>query len=393
MSWERLILHVDMDAFFASVEQHDDPTLRGLAVVVGGGEPRGVVAAASYEARVFGIRSAMSGAEARRRCADVIFLRPRIARYREVSEQVCALFREITPLVQSLSLDEAFLDLSADPGARRDPRAAAAALKRSILQRTGLPASIGVATNKLVAKIASDLDKPDGLTVIPAEYIRETLDPLPISRLWGVGPQTASRLQRLGLMSFHDVRSASDELLRQVFGRHHLRMRGRASGIDDRPVETQVDDRSISAEETFASDLPQGETLADELASLCQTVGRRLRKSGLVAGTVALKLRDPEFNTHSRQRPAAPPTDLTGVLHHLARELLARWFEERPGSELRLLGVAARDLRPADQMDLFGAGGGDERVADAVRERFGDSAIGTARGLRGKRYDDDPSEP
>jgi DNA polymerase IV len=393
MSWERLILHVDMDAFYASVEQRDDPMLRGLPVVVGGGGPRGVVAAASYRAREFGIRSAMPGAEARRRCPDAIFVRPRMSRYREVSKQVFELFRQRTPLVQGLSLDEAFLDLSADPVARADPRATAAGLKRDILERTGLTASVGVATNKLVAKIASDLDKPDGLTMVPADRIQDTLDPLPISRLWGVGPQTGSRLQRLGLTTFRDVRRAPDEALRQVFGRYHLRMRERASGVDRRAVESQVEDRSISAEETFPSDLPQSDTLSDHLATLCETVARRLRKAGLVAGTVALKLRDPAFNTHSRQRPVVPPTDQTALLHGLANDLLAQWFEGRPGARLRLLGVSARDLRPADQMDLFGATGRDERVADAVRARFGDDAIGTARSLRGKRYDDDPSEP
>jgi DNA polymerase-4 len=392
MSWERLILHVDMDAFYASVEQNDDPELRGLPVVVGGGGPRGVVAAASYAAREFGVRSAMPGAEARRRCPNAIFVRPRMSRYKEVSAQIFALFHEVTPLVQGLSLDEAFLDLSADAVARADPGAAAATLKDRIREATGLNASIGVAPNKLVAKIASDLEKPDGLTLVPEARIREILDPLPISRLWGVGPQTESRLRRLDLLTFEDVRTASDEALRQVFGKHFPLMRNRASGLDDRPVEPRTEDRSISAEETFPVDLPSGDALADELAKLCETVGRRLRRSGLVAGTIALKLRDPSFSTHTRQRPAVPPTDEVMVLHHLSEELLARWFEDRPGSSLRLLGVAARDLRAADQMDLFGTSGASERLADAVRERFGDTAMGTARGLRGKRYDDDPSE-
>jgi len=393
MVWERLILHVDMDAFYASVEQRDAPELRGLPVVVGGAGPRGVVAAASYEARTFGIRSAMPGAEARRRCPGLVFIKPRLARYREVSEQVFALFHQLTPLVQGLSLDEAFLDLSADPAARRDPAATAAALKRDIVATTGLTASIGVAANKLVAKIASDLEKPDGLTLVIPGSEQSILDPLPISRLWGVGPQTESRLKRLGLNTFREVRTAPETVLSQVFGRNHPRMRERAAGIDTRPVEPRSEDRSISAEETFAVDLAQGAALDDELARLCGTVAKRLRKAELVAGTLALKLRDPSFRTCSRQRSASPPADDTAVLLQLARALLTRWFEEQPGTRLRLLGVAARDLRPADQMDLFGADGGGDRVADAVRERFGDAAIGSARGLRGKRYDGDPSDP
>ncbi|MHB1869423.1 MAG: DNA polymerase IV [Steroidobacteraceae bacterium] len=376
----RAILHVDMDAFFASVEQHDHPELAGKPLVVGHDGARGVVAAASYEVRRFGVRSAMPMSTALRLCPAAICVPPRIARYREVSAQVFEIFRAITPLVQGLSLDEAFLDVTASIQLLGEPPAIARRIKEQIRARTGLTASVGVAPNKLVAKIASDLDKPDGLTLVPAERIREVLDPLSVRRLPGLGRKLGEKVEAAGLRTLRDLRTAPDALLWPLFGRDTPRMRERAAGIDKRPVSNDVEDKSLSAEDTFARDLDDPRELDGHLCRLAEKAGERLRAKGLMTGRVGVKIRCHDFATFTRQRAIAPPTQDGRAVRDVARDLLTRWLGEHRGAKLRLLGVVLGELAPAVQLGLFertGNGGATrlDSALDQVRERFGSRAL------------------
>ena len=251
----RAILHIDMDAFYASVEEQDRPELKGTPLIVGGTGGRGVVAAASYAVRRFGVRSAMPMREALRRCPDAIVVPPRMARYKEISDQVFAIFHEFTPAVEGLSLDEAFLDVTASLQLLGSPELIGAEIRRRIATQTGLTASVGIAPNKLLAKIASDLNKPDGMCRIDAGNMREILDPLPIHKLFGVGQKTLPAVLAAGIQTFGDARSASEAVLWRAFGKHGKAMRDRAAGLDDRPVESEREEKSISAEETFDTDI------------------------------------------------------------------------------------------------------------------------------------------
>ena len=339
-----------MDAFFASVEQRDDPRLKGLPVIVGGTGPRGVVAAASYEVRRFGVRSAMPMRQALERCPDAVCLRPRIARYREVSRIIFGIFDSVTPLVEGLSLDEAFLDVSGCPG---EPDGIARDIKRRIHEATGLTASVGVAGNKLVAKIASDLNKPDGLTLITPHTLQQCLDPLPVRRLPGLGSKTGARVEALGLRTLGQLRQAPDAVLWPIFGRYTQRVRDRAAGIDDRPVSPDRPDLSISAEDTFERDIAEPRALHQDLVRLADLAVNRMRGRELAAGCVAVKIRQHDFTTHTRQRVVQPPTDDRATVARVAAELLERWLAEHPGARLRLLGVGLRQLTPATQLKLF----------------------------------------
>ena len=351
----RTILHVDMDAFYASVEQRDNPALRGKPVVVGG-DNRGVVAAASYEVREFGVRSAMPMADARRRCPDLIRIAPRMSHYKAVSKQIFAVFRQFTPEVEGLSLDEAFLDVTASRKLFGDGVNIARQIKQRILDETALTASVGVAENKLVAKIASDLDKPNGLSVITSANVQEKLDPLPVAVIPGIGRQTLARLEHLNICSVADLRLAPDRDLESVFGRFAARTRERASGIDNRPVVAEREEKSISAEETYDVDLEDRSDMERELLRLTETTAARMRKSGLQAGTVQIKIRQADFQTFTRQRSAQPPVNSTDQIYYLACELLGAWLEENPGTRIRLLGVGGSNLSPADQYELFANG-------------------------------------
>src|SRR3954468_5187626 len=251
----RAVLHVDMDAFYASVEQRDNPETAGKPLIVGGTNGRGVVAAASYEVRKYGVHSAMPMSTALRLCPHAICVRPRMDRYKEVSSQVFAIFHEVTPLVQGLSLDEAFLDVTESAALFGDAVAIARRIKQRVLETTRLTASVGVAPNKLVAKIASDLDKPDGLTVVEPERIHAVLDPLPVRRLPGLGRKTGAKVETRGIQTFAQLRAAPDSVLWPLFGRYVQRIRDRAAGIDDRPVEPDREEKSISAEDTFERDV------------------------------------------------------------------------------------------------------------------------------------------
>lgn len=349
----RAVLHVDMDAFYASVEQHDDPTLAGKPLIVGGVAGRGVVAAASYEVRKYGVHSAMPMSTALRLCPHAVCVRPRMQRYKAVSDQVFGVFNEITPLVQGLSLDEAFLDVTASQALFGDGEAIGRRIKARIRELTGLTASVGVATNKLVAKIASDLNKPDGLTLVPDERLRAVLDPLSVRRLPGLGRKTGAKVEALGIRTLGELRVAPDSLLRPLFGRYTERVRERAAGIDDRPVIPEHDEKSLSAEDTFERDIGDPRVLQAELTRLAELACERLRRKQLTAGCVGVKIRRADFVTFTRQRAVAPPTHDGRTIANVARELFARWLAGASGAKLRLLGVVLTDLSPASQLGLF----------------------------------------
>jgi len=382
----RHILHVDMDAFFASIEQRDAPDLMGKPVVVGGGDNRGVVAAASYEVREFGVRSAMPMREARRRCPDLICIRPQMRKYKAASAEIFTIFREFTPLIEGLSLDEAFLDVTASLSLFGSAADIARAIKNRVHDVTALTASVGVAENKLVAKIASDLEKPDGLVLVPQNRVRQTLDPLAVQVIPGIGKQTLQRLHQVEIRTIGDLRRAPAAALDSIFGRFAQRTRDRASGIDDRPVVSVRDEKSISAEETFDVDLTARKTLHKKLLQLTERTSGRLRSKSLAAGTVQLKIRQSDFTTCTRQRLLQPPSSGTDALYHAARELLDVWLGEHPGESIRLLGVGGSNLVQSAQADLFDAtpldaGKGVDELVDRIRNKFGSTSVGRARSL------------
>ena len=386
MSGRRHILHVDMDAFYASVEQRDNPELRGQPLVVGGGGNRGVVAAASYESRVFGVRSAMPMREARRLCPELLQVAPRMSHYQAVSKQVFGVFRDFTPLVEGLSLDEAFLDVTASRSLFGSEIEIARDIKNRIRSSTELTASVGVAPNKLVAKIASDLDKPDGLVVVDETQLNETLDPLPAQVIPGIGKVTLAQLHTLNVRTIRDLRLAPDATLERVFGRFAQRMRERASGVDERPVVSSRAEKSISAEETFDVDLGDKSAMDAKLLELAERTTSRMRAKNLASGTVQVKIRQADFSTFTRQRTLHPPSNGTDQIYAAARELLAHWLRDNPGAKLRLLGVGGSDLVPALQGDLFSTGGDVEKneldqAVDDIRDKFGSAAVGRARSL------------
>jgi len=377
---ERAILHVDMDAFYASVEARDDPSLAGKPLLVGGTGGRGVVAAASYEARHFGIHSAMPMREALRRCPQAVCVRPRMTRYKEVSRQVFGVFAEFTDQVEGLSLDEAFLDVTASRSLHGHPEAMAREIKRRIRERTGLTASVGVAPNKLLAKLASEMDKPDGLTVIRAADAQAVLDPLPVGRLHGIGRKTAARLEEQGLFTLGQLRAAPEAVLWPLFGRDTRQMRDRAAGIDERPVVADAAEQQLSTEETFESDLTDREALHGHLAALADRTASRLRSKGLKAGLVFIKVRRRDFATFTRQRSFTPATQETRLIVGLAASLFEEWLDEHPRAALRLLGVGVGRLAPADQLDLFTTPAPDDgsrldAALDGIRGRFGEAAV------------------
>ena len=396
---DRAILHVDMDAFYASIEQRDDPSLKGRPVIVGGTGGRGVVAAASYEVRKFGVHSAMPMGRALRLCPHAICVQPRIQHYASVSRQIFAIFNEFTPLVQGLSLDEAFLDVTASLALMGDAVSIAREIKTRINKTTQLTASVGVAPNKLIAKIASDMQKPDGLTVVTRETVHEKLDGLSVRRLPGLGRKTGEKVEDAGIRTFAQLRAASDAVLWPIFGRDTQRMRERASGIDDRPVEPDLEEKSISAEDTFHTDIGDPSKLQSELARLADRTSTRVRKSGLVASCITVKIRRADFTTYTRQKRFNPPTNDTRTITSVASSLLTNWLAENPGAKIRLLGVGASQLTEAEQLDLFSAPVANvtsnrpaasantsrlDTALDAIRQKFGPNALTRAGNLEDK---------
>jgi DNA polymerase-4 len=374
----RAVLHVDMDAFYASVEQHDDPRLAGQPLIVGWDGGRGVVTAASYEARPYGVHSAMPVRTALRLCPQAICVRPRMRRYQEVSRVVFGVFHEVTPLVEGLSLDEAFLDVTASQHLPGGALEIARGIKRCIAARTGLTASVGVAPNKLVAKIASDLSKPDGLMVVEPAGVHALLDPLPVRRLPGLGRKTGAKVEAAGIGTLGELRSAPDAVLWPLFGRYTGLMRERAAGIDERPVVPEVEEKSLSAENTFERDIGTAGALQRELARLAELAASRLRGRGLQTACIGVKIRRGDFVTFTRQRAVAPPTCEARVVAGVAAQLLTRWLAANPGAKLRLLGVVLTELTPASQLGLFEEtrrAGRLDATLDEAQARFGTRAL------------------
>jgi DNA polymerase-4 len=347
----RRILHIDMDAFYASVEQRDDPKLKGRPVAVGGDpKRRGVVAAASYEARVFGVRSAVPMAEAVRLCPHLVILPPDFAKYAAVSRQVFALFRAVTPLVEPLSLDEAYLDVTANAWGEPLGVKVARRLKQQIRETTGLTASAGVAPNKFLAKIASGWKKPDGLTVIPPDRMEEFLQKLPVDALWGVGRVTAAKLHALGLSRLVDMRSAPLDMLRGAVGSWAESLQRLSHGIDDRPVEPNRPSKSCGNERTYDTDLLDRRVIRNEVERMAARDAEWLAKKTLLAKTVTLKVRYAGFVTITRSDSKEPPTRAAEEIAARAVALLAR--TEAGRRPIRLLGVSVHGLvSPEDHAD------------------------------------------
>ena len=360
MARPRAIIHLDLDAFYASVEQLDDPSLRGRPVIVAGPSRRGVVCAASYEARAFGVRAAMPSARARKLCPAGVFVPPRFRRYEEISSRVFAIYRRYTPLVEPLSLDEAFLDVTASEALHGRGREIAVALKRSVKDETGLTVSAGVADVKLAAKIASDLGKPDGLVVVPPGGTRAFLEPLPVSRLWGVGKVTEAALAKLGVHRIGQLADAPEALLATALGHGHARdLRALARGDDPRDVVADEEAKSIGAEETFEVDEVGREALLRHVLEQSERVARRLREAGRRARTITLKVKYSDFELATRRCTLPFATDDGKVLFEAASAQLERADLTRP---VRLTGVSASgfDPAPAEQLGLF-----DGRAPDA----------------------------
>jgi DNA polymerase-4 len=357
----RTILHLDLDAFYASVEQLDDPSLRGRPVIVGGPSNRGVVCAASYEARRFGVRSAMPTSQARRLCPEGVFLHPRFSRYGELSDQVFGVYRRYTPLVEPLSLDEAFLDVTASRALHGDGPTIAARIKREVRDETGLAVSAGVAEVKLAAKIATDLGKPDGLVVVPPGGVAAFLAPLPVARLWGVGDVTEAALRRIGVATIGDLARLPEAAVSAAIGAERAQgLRGLARGEDQREVVPDEAARSVGGEETFEQDLVGEVALARALLLQAGRVGRRLRAAGLRGRIVTLKVKYADFTQVTRRVTLEAPTDDDRLIYRTARDLLARVEAGRP---VRLAGVTVSgfdeaEAIPAAQLDLFGAPAG-----------------------------------
>lgn len=379
----RAIIHVDMDAFYAAVEQRDHPAYRGRPVIVGadprGGKGRGVVAACSYEARVFGVRSALPISMAYRRCSHAIFLPVRMNRYTEVSERVFAILRRYTDLVEPISIDEAFVDVSKSTSLFGEPAGIGRRIKTEILREEGLSASVGVASNKFVAKIASDLEKPDGFVVVRPEEVETFLANLSVAYLWGVGEKTAAALQRLGIRTIGQLaRRPVDELYRR-FGKMGIHLHQLSRGIDGRPVIPQAMAKSIGAETTFPVDTAEPEQIRQTLLGLAERVSTRLRREGYTGQTITLKLRYADFTTLTRSLTLPEPVMFTEEIHAAVLSLLQKvsWR----GQSIRLLGIAVSKLADEsapDQVPLFPAERKREKMAravDEIRRRFGEGGI------------------
>jgi DNA polymerase-4 len=388
----REIIHLDMDAFYASVEVLDNPELQGLPVIVGGSSNRGVVSAASYEARANGVHSALSIVIARRRCPQGIFLPVRMSRYMEVSEQVMAIFHHYTPRVEQISVDEAFLDVTGCRSLFGSAVDIAGMIRKRVRQEIGLTVSAGVAGSKLVAKIASDLNKPDGLTVVPHGHEAEFLAPLPIKRLWGVGRKTLSALKLLGVQTIGDLTRFSLDFLEKKFGKHGRHMYFCARGIDQREVETRHSAKSIGNEETFDRDVTDLQQIKKELLRLATKVGERLRRHHFSGRAITLKVKYHDFITVSRSITMAQPTNDSRQLYQAVLSLLPKTLAG--AKPVRLVGIAVDKLQEDSlpkQLDLFGSKktGRKElnRAIDQINKRFGSHTIKPAT-LTGE-----PSEP
>ena len=378
-----IILHIDMDAFFASVEQLDDPSLRGRCVIVGGQTHRGVVAAASYEARKYGIHSAMPIFQARQRCRDLVIVPPRRARYTELSRRMMAILAQFSPLVEPVSIDEAYMDITGCGRLFGDAGQTARAIKARIHGDLGLTCSVGVAPSKFLAKIASDLNKPDGLTIIPAGQVQGFVARLPIHKVPGVGRHACQTLKDLGIQTLGQVQTYPEELLIRKLGKFARRLKELARGQDTSAVTPQSETKSVSTETTLDQDTRDRQQLSCCLLGQSQRVARELRAKGLRARTVSLILKTSDFQRHSRSRTLETPVQSADRIYHTALTLLQSFAITQP---VRLIGVGASGLRPADSVEQGQLFPDDrekldrkweqvERAMDAVADRFGASAV------------------
>ncbi|MBT8049223.1 MAG: DNA polymerase IV [Xanthomonadales bacterium] len=388
---QRAIIHVDMDAFYASVECLDDPSLAGKPIIVGGLGPRGVVATASYEARKFGVHSALPMSRARKLCPQAKFIRPRMDRYREKSAEVFLIFRDFTPLVEGLSLDEAFLDVGGSLKLFGTRRTIGRQVKDRIKRETGLTASVGIAENKFLAKLASDVQKPDGLVQVDPGKVHQFLDPMPVTRLWGIGKKTAPRLRALGILTIGQLRQTDPSMLQTVLGNrseHFLRL---SRGEDDRKVKPGRADKSISHEVTFDRDLLDLDELLAELQRQAEAVARRLRKQELMARTVVVKIRDPAFHTVTRSSSMRACSSNTKTLYRMARALFLNWRETHNSTPVRLLGMGVSGIEPAGSGHLAGdlaenpAEQAIDRVLDSINLRYGKAGLVHGQTLRRRK--------
>jgi DNA polymerase-4 len=376
------IIHLDMDAFYPSVEALDNPELRGKPVIVGGSKERGVVSSASYEARKFGVHSAQPMATAMQLCPNGIVVPVRMARYQEVSEQVFEIFHIFTPLVEPLSIDEAFLDVTGSSRLFGSPIEIAKKIKQKIVEKTGLTISAGVATSKFVAKVASDMEKPDGLTIVARDKVREFLDPLPIKKMWGAGKVTQKALARIGIHTFKDLRLASVEVLEKEFGKHGRHMHQLSLGIDPRDVVTLHDIKSIGHEDTYSKDILDLEPAKRELLSLANRVARRMRRKGLEGKTITLKVKYSDFKLITRSVTLHHYTNDSADIYSNVCSLLEKTaIGKRP---VRLLGISLSNLADTGsgrQLSLFHQGEPHQKrkelnkTADSIFEKFGNRGI------------------
>lgn len=381
----RKIMHLDMDAFYASIEQADNPELRGKPVLVGGGE-RGVVCTASYEARKYGVHSAMPIFQARQLCPQGIFLPVRMSRYKEVSNAVMNILSGISPLMERVSIDEAFLDITGTEALYGPPRSLALKVKSDVLRATSLTCSVGVAPNKFLAKIASDFRKPDGLTVIEQQEVESFLRVLPIRKIPGVGRRTAEELRNLGIVNAADILKLPLRFWAKKFGKWGARLYDKAQGIDETPIETVSDPKSISAEDTFARDVDNMDELEKMLLSQAEEVGRDMRRHSLQGRTVVLKLKYSDFKTVTRSRTLASPFDSTQVLFNTARQLLK---ELKPARKVRLIGVGVSNFAAGfRQLPILPEEGESrkfehlDQALDRIQKRFGEKAV-----IRGRLFE------
>jgi len=377
----RSVIHVDMDAFFASVEKLDNPNLEGKPVIVGGLGKRGVVATASYEARRYGVKSAMPISRARKLCPDGIYLSPRFERYQEISKKIREIFLSYTPKVEPISLDEAFLDVTETVDSFDLAIAKAREIKDKIKEKTGLTCSVGVASNKFLAKLASDMQKPNGFTVIQKDEIDNILKDLPVSRIWGVGRVTEKRLNNMGIRTIDDLKKVSRDKLKNIFGKHGENLYDLARGIDESPVVPRRPVKSISQEVTFEEDVEDPERVKSFIVRLSEEIGRSLRKDKLWAKTVRIKVRFSDFTTITRQVSLDTPTSSTEIIKNLAKKL----FKEKVAKNraIRLVGVGVSNITDAGekQLFLFPTPKNEEKlnrvndVLDKIREKFGRNSI------------------
>lgn len=395
-----MILHIDMDAFYAAVELRDQPDLRGLPVVVGGSpQGRGVISAASYEARKYGIFSAMSSAQALRLCRDLVFIKPRMDHYARISRQIREIFYQFTSLVEPIAFDEAFLDVSGCQKLFGDSFSIARQVKDKIKAETGLIASAGVAPNKFLAKVASDLEKPDGLTMVDPEAVQEFLDPLPIKRIWGVGKVTEKKFAQMGILTVRDMRQLDVETMRLKFGINSEHFYRLARGLDTRPVVSDRHAKSISHETTFGSDIFSIDNLVAWLLELSDQVARRMRRYDIVGKTVNLKIRFNNFETITRAQTVSDPSHNTRVLSETASDLLRRTLapngDDTIDRGIRLLGMGVSNLSlPQQQIQgqLFDVEeqrkqNRIDQASDAIRDRFGSGILRRATSVEHKIKD------